>query len=138
MPTASTLPTSKCRALHYRRFTVRRPDGHRTVLIVFAAWHYGDEMHNAQREHERLTREAHAAHTAAGRALAEAQRLLRAVVGRPLGSAVTAYRRCDPSRMSDAGSSMPPAQSCADRRLGRGDLAARASDPHRPPRALLR
>ena len=37
--------------------------------------HYGNELRKAQREHERLTREAEAAHAAADRALAEAHRL---------------------------------------------------------------
>jgi hypothetical protein len=37
--------------------------------------HYGNELRKAQREYERLTREAEAAHAAADRALAEAHRL---------------------------------------------------------------
>ena len=37
--------------------------------------HYGNELRKAQREHERLTRAAEAAHAAADRALAEAHRL---------------------------------------------------------------
>jgi len=37
--------------------------------------HYGNELRKAQREHQRLTREAETAHAAADRALAEAHRL---------------------------------------------------------------